>query len=430
MNTAKNRHRQDVALFRYGLIAELVKLPPGSEQADAIRALAGCIHAIPGSMRTRIAPGTLRDWIRRYRQSGFDGLMPKTRCDRARPRRMAPEVIETLLAIKSGNPRLSVREVINQAREGGEIPAETPLPPSTVHRLFAREGLMVRHPQAPLKDMRRFAFRYAGELWQADTMHGPRVADGNGRRRKTHLLAILDDATRVIPYARFGFGDTIANFLSVLREAVTRRGLPFKLYVDNGSNFRSKDLAIICARLDIALVHAKPYHAAGKGKIERFFRTCRQQCLAPLEAQGIPDLETLNRHVRSWVESEYHLTGHRGLDGETPFDRWARTAERVRFADPGLDLEQMFLFETTRTVSKARTISLHTQLYQVDAGLQGKTVTLRYDPATPHTRPVWVFDKDHPAGIATPVDLYANTERRQGRPRLRFVPPETHLGDE
>ena len=272
--------------------------------------------------------------------------------------------------------------------------------------------------------MRRFAFQFAGELWQADAMHGPRIADGRGRRRKTCLLAILDDATRLIPYARFTFADNTAEFLQVLREAVERRGLAARLYVDNGGNFRSRQLAVICARLGIALIHARPYHAAGKGKIERFFRTVRGQFLAPLEAEGAADLETLNRRFRAWVEGEYHLTPHRGLDGETPLDRWARTADQVRHPDPGADLERMFLFEASRRVSKARTVSLKGRVYEVDPALRGQTVTLRFDPAAPPGRPLQVVHDGKPAGSAAPLDLHANTGVRRGAPTLRFGPLE------
>ncbi len=232
MKTREDRHRHDVALFRYGLIAEIMALAPGAGQADAIRARAARAHAIPGSTRTRIAIGTLREWIRRYRRDGFDGLMPKARSDRTRPRRMPPDVIEMLLSIKRDAPELSVRQVIERARDSGEVQDDMPLPPSTIHRLFAREGLMVQQSQSPQTDMRRFAFRLAGELWQADTMHGPRIADGCGRKRKTYLLAILDDATRLIPHASFTFADNTPDFLLVLREAITRRGLPARLYVE------------------------------------------------------------------------------------------------------------------------------------------------------------------------------------------------------
>ena len=162
--------------------------------------------------------------------------------------------------------------------------------------------------------------------------------------------------------------------------------------------------------------------AAGKGKIERFFRTCRQQCLTPLEPQTIPDLDTLNTHFRAWVESEYHLTPHRGLDGETPLDAWIRTADRIRHPDPGIDLETLFLMEVTRKVDKAHTVSLHTCIYEVNPALVGQTVTLRYDPEAPPTRPIQVVHDGTPAGLATPLDLHANTAVKRGAPVLRFGP--------
>ena len=162
---------------------------------------------IPGSRRTRVAPQTIRDWMRLYRASGIEGLLPKPRADRAKPRRMPPDVIEAVLSIKREAPGPSVRKVIERARERGEVPDSTPLPPSTLHRLFAREGLMVREQVGPGQDLRRFSCAFAGDLWTADAMHGPRAGDGRGNRRRTRPLANLDDATRVCPYGAFGFSE-------------------------------------------------------------------------------------------------------------------------------------------------------------------------------------------------------------------------------
>ena len=195
MTTSPQRHRQDVALFRYGLVAQIIACPPGDERNKVIANLADKNHPIPGSNRTRVAEGTLKDWVRNYEHRGYDGLKPKTRCERAQPRRMPAEVSETLLAIKNNTPVLSVRQVIAEGRRTGEIPPDVPVSPSTVYRLFAREGLMVKYNLVPGKDMRRFQYRYPGELWQADVMHGPKIPDAKGRRHKTYLLAILDDAT-------------------------------------------------------------------------------------------------------------------------------------------------------------------------------------------------------------------------------------------
>lgn len=422
MSDADDEHRQTVALFRYGLIADLVHLPPGNPGiTDRLRAKAEQDYTIPGSRRTRVAAETLRDWLKRYRQGGFEALMPKPRTDRGKPRRLPDAVVEALIAIKAAEPALSIRLVIEQAREDGLVPADLPLPVSTVHRLFSREGLMVKPSDIPIgTDRRRFAFQYAGELWTSDVMHAVSVGDGQGRRKKTYLIAFLDDATRVIPFATFAFAENTAAFLPVFKQALTRRGLPERLYVDNGANYRSRHLALVCAKLGVALIHSRPHQPQGRGKIERFFRTVRAQLLTRLTADDTASLAALNRRLWAFVEGEYHHTPHRGLDGKTPLEQWALVGDRVNYPERTLDLDDLFLFEAKRRVMNDRTVSLHGRVYEVDAVLVGETVTLRYDPAVPVTRPLAVVYQGKPAGQATPLDAYANTTVRRDRPSWRL----------
>ena len=242
--------RRAVALFRYGLIADVLALPPGSR--DIRRTLhekAQRTYVIPGTRRSRVAVETLRDWLKLYRTGGFEALYPKPRADRGQPRRMPLEVAEALVALKTAQPALSVSALIKAARAGG---IDHPLAPSTVHRLLAREGLLDARPGEPTPtDRRRFAYQYAGALWMSDVMHGPKVRDGR-RRRKTFLLAFIDDATRVIPFAAFAFAENTTAFLPVFKQAIARRGLPMRLYADNGTHFRSQQLALVCAKLGIA----------------------------------------------------------------------------------------------------------------------------------------------------------------------------------
>lgn len=265
MNDTPSDHSHAVALFRYGVIADLVQLPPGTKGLYAlIDQKAGRQYTIPGSPRTRVAPETIRDWLKRYRRGGFDALLPKSRADRGRSRALPPQVADLLLGIKEGNPKLSVQLVIREARGSKEVPPELPLPPATVHRLLARHGLMDKPKGEPIDaDRRRFAFKRAGELWMSDVMHGPTVFIG-GRKRKTYLIAFIDDATRVIPDCAFTLSENTTTFLPVLKQAVQRRGLPKRLYVDNGANYRSRHLAIVCAKLGVALIHARPYRPQGK----------------------------------------------------------------------------------------------------------------------------------------------------------------------
>ena len=414
--------RKAVALFRYGLIADLIHLPRGAPGVgERLREKAGRDHDIPGTCRTRVAAETIRHWLQLYRRGGFDALVPRPRTDRGRPRRLPAEVVETLVSIKTAHPRYSVRAVIDSARERGI--GDVHLAPSTVHRLLAREGLLDRSDPPADADRRRFAYRDAGELWMSDVMHGPAVPDGR-RRRKTYLIAFIDDATRVVPFAAFAFSENTAAFLPVLKQALIRRGLAKRLYVDNGSNYRSHHLALVCAKLGIALIHARPYHPAGKGKIERFFRTLRGSWLSRLDLDTIDGLDALNRRLWAYVEGEYHQTPHRGLGGETPLDRWARVGDQVRYPDASLDLDDLFLFEVKRRVMKDRTVSLHGHLYEVDPIFVGDTVTLRYDPAAPPTRPLQVVRDGKPAGLATVLDAYANATVRRARPSWRIESDE------
>ena len=414
MNDSDDELRKAVALFRYGLIADVLALAPGSR--DIRRTLnekAQRTYLIPGTRRTRVAVETMRDWLKRYRTGGFEALYPKPRSDRGQPRRLPPEVAEVLVSLKTEQPALSVKALINAARKRG---IDHPLAPSTVHRLLSREGLLDSRPGEPTPaDRRRFAYRDAGALWMSDVMHGPKVRDGR-RRRKTFLLAFIDDATRVIPFAAFAFAENTTAFLPVFKQAIARRGLPARLYCDNGANYRSHQLALVCAKLGIALIHARPYQPQGKGKIERFFRTLRAAWLAHLTPAATESLEALNRTLMAWVEGEYHRSPHRGLDGRTPLDQWALAGHNVRTPDPGTDLDDLFLFEAKRRVMKDRTVSLNARLYEVDAHLVGQLVTLRYDPDAPPQRAIEVVCDGKSAGTATRLDAYANTRVKRHRP--------------
>ena len=420
--------RHDVALFRYGVIADLLVLPPGSpERGQAMREKAARNWTIPGSRRTRVAVETMRDWLTAYDRNGFDGLVPKPRADLGRARRLPPDVAELLIRIKESHRRLTVRQAISKARESGRVPADTTLAESTVHRLLQREGLTGRDgpPGAP-QDRRRFAFRLANELWTSDALHGPQCGSDPAdrrKRRKAYLLGFLDDATRLVPHGAFTFSENTDTFLPVFKQALLKRGLPARLYVDNGSPYRSRQLAVICATLGIQLIHSRPYRPQGRGKIERFFRTVRMQFLPLLGADDTRSLDALNARWAAWCEGEYHLSPHRGLDGETPLDAWTRTAAAVRLAGPDIDLDTLFRYRLKRRVGKDRTVSLQGTLYEVDAALVGENVVLLHDPAAPRNRPIPVLHAGQPAGQATLLDAYANT--RVKRTRSTDRPDET-----
>lgn len=292
---------QAIALFRYGLIADVLHLPAGSRGLyECLRQKAAAHYTIPGSSRTRVAAETLRHWVKAYRRGGFEALHPKVRADRGRSRALPQALADALVSAKEETPHLSIPQLIaavadtlpDSLRAPGVKPA-----PSTVHRLLARAGLMDKAAVgdgASGADRRRFAFAEPGQLWMSDVMHGPSVGmPGTRQRRKTYLIAFLDDATRVVPYCAFCLSENTQAFLPVFKQALQRRGLPQRLYVDNGANYRSQQLALVCAKLGVALIHARPYQPQGKGKQERWFRTVRAQLLATLTEADTVSLDAL-----------------------------------------------------------------------------------------------------------------------------------------
>jgi putative transposase len=420
------QYRQALALFRYGLIAEFIQLPAGSRGLYArLREKARADYTIPGSTRTRVATETLRHWLKDYRRGGFEALLPKGRADRGRSRALPQTVVDALLSLKDEQPGLSIPQLIRAVQQSAAVPESLVLPPSTVHRLLSRAGLMHKasaEPEASAQDRRRFAFAYAGQMWMSDVMHGPSVAVPGRGRRKTYLIAFLDDATRVVPYCAFALSENTQAFLLVFKQALMRRGIPQRLYVDNGANYRSQHLALVCAKLGVALIHARPYQPQGKGKMERWFRTARAQLVSRLTVPDTDSLETLNARLWAWVEGEYHQSPHRGIEDQTPLDRWAMSAERVRLPGPSLDLDTLFLFEVKRHVQRDRTVSLNGTLFEVDAALVGHTVTLRYDPGSPPARGVEVWHEAQFVSRATPLDAYANCFVRRNRPTQNIDP--------
>lgn len=420
-----DERRREVALFRYGVIADLIQLEPHHRGLYALLGKkAEQDYTIPGSLRRRIAAETIRGWLRAYRRGGFDALVPRVRADQGASRSIPSNVIDLLCHLKEDGSELSIPMLIKKARteHAAIVTDEVVLPESTVHRLLARRGLMRKKPVEPTcKDRRRFEYGSACDLWMSDVMYGPKIRDA-GRSRQTYLIAFIDDATRVVPHAAFTFSEGTIAYLAVLERAVRRRGVPKRLYVDNGAAFRSKQLAIVCAKLGIALIHAQPYKPQGKGKMERWFRTTRMQLLPLLSPEDLASLEAMNRALAAWIEGEYHHAPHRGLGDETPADKWARTSDGVRM--PGAELGDYFLAEQKRRVQKDRTVTLDGVAFEVDAALVGERVTLRFDPARkPDKRSVEVWHQGRRVEIARRVDVLANCfVKRSGTTKNLEIP--------
>lgn len=394
--------QEKIALFRFGVIAPLVglKAHEGSSREELIRRIVQKQWEIPGSHRSYICRSVVLEWLKRYEDSGHDlkSLWPKNRNDKGMLRSMDAETQQAVLKLKQElGPKVTVPHFLHVARERGILPPGFHVSIQTLYRLFDRHGL--EGEPGPV-DRRKFEAELPNDLWQADMMHGPWVKDDK-RKRKAFLMAIIDDHSRLIVHAWFYLNEKLENFLDCFKKAVAKRGLPRKLYLDNGPAFRSHQLRLCLASLGVELVHSKAYVPQGKGKIERWFKTCQMKFL-PLIKDGMT-LEQVNRKLEEWITNVYQMRVH-DTTGQTPLERFVQKIELVRKAPPNLN--DFFRVKLTRKVNNDRSVSVHGQLYEAPAALIGRTVGLLADAQGA----VEVFYKDKSFGMLTVLDRHVNAQ--------------------
>jgi transposase InsO family protein len=402
-----------VALFRLSVLGPLVsreRLARGELQ-QIIRELALREYAIPGSHRRLIGEKTIEAWYYAWRKHGIEGLAPKPRADRG-VSKISAQVQEALIAAKRDNPRRSIRQLRQLLESSGQVARGT-LSRSAIHRLLQQHGLSRMAGSASIPEERRsFVAESAGAIWYGDVMHGPKVLV-RGQWRKTYLVSLFDDASRLIAHSAFCLGETALDIEGVLKQAVLKRGVPSKLVVDNGSAYRAHTLQGICARLAIHLIHCRPYTPEGKGKLERWHRTFRDQFLSELDESRIAALDDLNARLWAWIEQIYHRTPHEGLGGQTPLARYQQDLPRIRtLGQQAAHLDAIFYHRLRRFVRKDGTVSYQGSRFEVPYQLSGKTVRLVVDPHA--HRVIGVEDEEgNSLGAATPLDAAANLHRRR-----------------
>jgi putative transposase len=360
-------------LFRYQLIQEVTDPGLSARQRGAlVRGLAAREHDGPAGQKIVVSEQTIRRWARDWRAGGFEALVPAP----ARVSARTPaEVLALAVALKKENPRRTAAQVTRILRaQAGWAPSDR-----TVQRHFERLELNRRagsQAAAPAA-FGRFEAARPNEIWTGDALHGPVIAG-----RKTYLFSFIDDHSRAVMAARFGFSEDTVRLAAALRPALASRGVPESAYVDNGSAFVDSWLLRACAVLGIKLVHATPRRPQGKGKIERFFRTVRDQFLAeitPEIAAAISGPAELNKLLAAWVETVYHITPH-SETGQPPLRRWQQGIPVPLPLPAPAQLREAFLWSEFRTVAKTATVSLHGNTYSVDQALAGRKVELVFDP--------------------------------------------------
>lgn len=382
-----------MAMFRYSVISPLLC---GDEEKSLKKRMieqAEKIWTLPNGSCRQFSWGTIEDWLYKYRNSGIKGLTNDQRSDNGVFRQMNEQISEFIDSYIKEHSRIRTSVMIERMKMNPEY-CETMPSDSTIYRYVRTVRPAAETPQ---KERRAFEAPYSGSLWQTDLLYGPYLPMLNDRgkwvKQQTFLIAVIDDHSRLLCHGEFYFKQDVLSYLSCLKQALYKYGIPERLYCDNGQIFLSEQVKKIMAGLGTSVIHCPVSDGASKGKIERFFRSVRESFLNPLmEFEKPAKLEELNRKFRIWCHESYNLKEHSAI-GCTPMSRWTATSHKVRLMDSNIESD-IFNFSETRKVKKDGTVSFKSRIYETTSVLAGKTVTLSYDPFLPE-QPYIIYERQN-----------------------------------
>ena len=397
----EQERKQEIALMRYSAIAPLVTGLDDdhpSLQAFFRDASQKGVRAPDGSLR-HYAPKTLEKWYRSYKRGGFEALLPSGRSDLGKPRKLDEDLQAQILYLKTTFPRMPSAAIFRHLKENGAIVSGV-VSEATVNRFI---HLLDLSPKAAgTVDMRRYERPHINEVWCGDSSVGPYLMTEDGRKHRVYIIALLDDASRFIVGIDVFFSDSFLNLMSVMKSAVAKYGKPRVFNFDNGSAYRNKQMELLAARIGSALNYCKPYTPTAKAKIERWFRTMKEQWMATLDIRDFHSLDGLRESLLAFVHG-YNCSPHVSLQGRAPQDRFFLEPEYIRRLKER-EIQEAFLLEVTRRVSADCVVVVGHVEYEVDCRFARQRITLRYSP---DMKDIFIVETD---GTLSPIRLLNKTE--------------------
>ena len=403
-----------IAHFRFALIAPVIQgLFPDASEAAYYRRVTQEPIIRPDGTPYKYSPDTLERWTGIYRKKGMDGLIPGHRKDKGVSRALSGDAINEIYRLREHFPRINGVMIHQMLVHSGFIDATVSV--RAVQRFLKANDLKsARNPQ--IKDRKAYEMPEFGCMWQADTAYLPYITE-NGRARRTYLIMIIDDHSRLIVGGGIFYNDNSYNYQKVLRQAVAAYGLPDKIYMDHGSSFENDQLTLILDSLGIVESHAPVRDGAAKGKVERNFRTLRSRWLSTLDVSTIHSLEEFNRLLADYIHR--HNTTVHSATGETPVDRFMRTKDHTRIPKSMEWLDECFTNRITRKVNNDSCITIDGIWYDAPPQFIGMKVEIRYLPDRMEDAYILYGDSRFPIR-KTNKEENARTKRNNSFPTIQY----------
>lgn len=412
ISTKDRKKAEEIAANRVQLVAPL--LVDGLDAAKLME-IQRQICAQSG-----LSERTLRRYRAQYREGGFDGLKPKGKKQKRLDEPIPEPLLEQAILLRREVPNRSIRQLI-EILEWEEKARPGEIKRSTLQDKLAERGYSTRQMRIYADTgvaARRFQKLHRNKLWYGDIKYGPYLPiAADGGKKQVYLVAMLDDATRLVTHA--AFYPTMDQIIveDCFRQAVQKYGAPESVFFDNGKQYRTKLMKRACSKLGIRLLFARPYAPESKGKLERFNQVV-DSFLGEAALEKPQTLRRLNELFWVWLSECYQNKPHSALGKDvTPEAAFRDDSKALRFVTADL-LANAFLHVETRKVDKSGCISFMNRKYEVGVKFLGNTVDVIYDPAD--ISEITVEYEGYEPWKARPLIIGTNAG---GRPKL----PE-HLG--
>ena len=388
--------KQAIALMRYSAIAPLISGTDSDYESLSAyfreRSAKG-IKAPDGEIR-HYSPGTIEKWYFAYKKEGYDALVPLSRSDCGVSRKIDDELSEEIKYLKHTYPRLSASAIYRQLQDKGSISSKQ-ISEATICRFINQ--MMLTERLTNNQDMRRYERPHINEVWCGDSSVGTYLKTDDGKKHRVYVIALIDDASRFITGIDVFYNDTFVNLMSVMKSAVSKYGKPKVFNFDNGSAYKNRQMELLAARIGTTISYCHPYTPTQKAKIERWFRTMKDQWMASLDMRDFHTLDELRGSLHQFVRN-YNQSVHSSLKGISPQDRFFSEPELIKRL-PEDQIDKSFLLEIERRVSADSVITIDQIEYEVDYRFAKQRITIRY---TPDMNEIYVVESD---GTLSPIHL-------------------------
>jgi transposase InsO family protein len=320
--------------------------------------------------RFGVSRKTAYKWLRRYKPGDPAVLTDQSRRPQSSPRRTADDAEAKVLAVRDEHPAWGPRKIGRVLQRRGIAPPAC----STIGSILLRHDRISPESSAAHQPLTRFERSSPNELWQMDFKGDFALTD----QRRCHPLTVLDDHSRFSLCLRACLNQQRQTVESALTQTFRRYGLPIAMLMDNGSPWAVSHvrwghtaLTVWLLKLDVKVLHGRPYHPQTQGKEERFHRTLKAEVLA---GKSYQDVEAAQADFERWRDVYNQERPHEALGLEVPASRYQMSMRPFPECLPAMEYGPG---DAVRKVNRVGQLSYGGRTYKISQAFGGERVGVR-----------------------------------------------------